>query len=139
MSDETKTIETLRARLAAVEAENADLREQLEDAQDALAISEDRAAAALAGDENALIPWEVVELRLENGWTTLKAWRKHRGMTLDQLATACGVTKGHLSEIERGLKGMSLGLRNRLAQALDAPRAALWEVDAAADHSAAAE
>jgi DNA-binding Xre family transcriptional regulator len=36
------------------------------------------------------------------GHTFIRAWRKHRDLTLEQLAENIGITHGHLSKIERG-------------------------------------
>ena len=34
--------------------------------------------------------------------TYIRAWRKHRGLTLESLAERIGVTAGNLSQLERG-------------------------------------
>ena len=48
----------------------------------------------------------------------IRAIRRQRGMTLDELASACGLDKGHLSRVERGEKGPSVATLVQLAQAL---------------------
>jgi len=48
----------------------------------------------------------------------IRAIRRQRGMTLGELAAACGVDKGHLSRVERGEKGPSVATLVQLAQAL---------------------
>lgn len=53
-----------------------------------------------------------------NGASPLRAWRRHRGLTLDGLAATVGVTKGYLSQIENGRKSGTLDLGRRLAAAL---------------------
>lgn len=43
--------------------------------------------------------------------------RKKRGLTLDQLASACGVSRSMLSQIERGRANPTLAVTLRIAQA----------------------
>lgn len=43
--------------------------------------------------------------------------RKQRGLTLDQLASACGVSRSMLSQIERGRANPTLAVTLRIAQA----------------------
>ncbi len=86
----------------------------LEDADDSAAI--DRAwADDAAGDT---VPGDVVKAIL-NGGSPLRAWRKHRGLTLASLAAQAGVSRGYLSQIENGHKAGALDLFRRLAAALD--------------------
>jgi transcriptional regulator with XRE-family HTH domain len=47
----------------------------------------------------------------------LRRWRKENDVTLAALASEVGVTPSHLSEIERGLNGVSLALSKRLSKA----------------------
>ncbi len=68
-----------------------------------------------AGDT---VPGEVVHAILD-GAPPLRAWRRHRGLTLDALAARVGVSKGYLSQIENGRKSGTLDLVRRLAAALD--------------------
>ena len=86
----------------------------LEDAADSAAIewawAEDAAGETVSG--------EVVKAILDGG-SPLRAWRKHRALTLDALAERVGVSKGYLSQIENGRKPGTLGLFRRLASALD--------------------
>lgn len=63
------------------------------------------------------------------------AVRMHRlshGLTLDQLATAAGVTKSYLSKVERGKSSPSIAIAMRIAQALDVDAA---EIFAASEES----
>jgi transcriptional regulator with XRE-family HTH domain len=48
----------------------------------------------------------------------VKALRKLKGLTVDDLANAVGVNKAHVSRIERGLKMPSIATMARLASAL---------------------
>ena len=82
--------------------------------------SEDRAAIERAVRENAAgetVPGEVVHAILD-GAPPLRAWRRHRRLTLGALAARVGVTKGYLSQIENGRKSGTLDLVRRLAAAL---------------------
>lgn len=57
----------------------------------------------------------------------LRALRKGRGYSLDELAARTDVTKGFLSLVERGLRVPSISTLLKLAQALDVPLRALLE------------
>jgi len=47
--------------------------------------------------------------------------RDERNMSLADVANASGISKGHLSSIEHGLIGMTIGTVERLAKALELP------------------
>lgn len=55
----------------------------------------------------------------------VRALRLRRGLTLDQLATHAGLSKGHLSRFERGEKTVSIAALMRVAQALHTSVASL--------------
>lgn len=57
--------------------------------------------------------------------TFIRAWRRHRGLTLEQLASRLSVTASHLSMLERGLRPYSQELLEALAQALATDAASL--------------
>jgi len=87
----------------------------------ALEDAADIAAIGCAWDEDAAgetVPGEVVNAMLD-GATALRAWRLYRGLTLDALAARVGVSKGYLSQMERGRKPGTLGVFRRVADALD--------------------
>ena len=86
----------------------------LEDAEDCAAI--DRALGEYEAGE--AVSGEVVHAILE-GIPPLRAWRRHRGLTLDALAHRIGISKGYLSQIENGRKPGTLDLFRRLALVLD--------------------
>lgn len=89
----------------------------------ALEDAADVAAIARAWDEDATgetVPGEVVNAILD-GASALRAWRLYRGLTLDVLAERIGVSKGYLSQIEKGRKPGTLGVFCRLADALGVP------------------
>ncbi len=70
----------------------------VEDKTDALAAA--RAEQRRVKGEEYL-PSDMVDSILE-GESPLRAWRKHRGMTLEALSNAAGTRKAHLSQIENG-------------------------------------
>lgn len=52
--------------------------------------------------------------------------RLEKNMSLQALETACGVSKGHLSSIERGLVVMNVATAARIANALNVGMAELF-------------
>lgn len=50
--------------------------------------------------------------------TFIRQWRKHRGLTLDELGERVGMTGGNLSNIERGVTGYGQDTLEGLAEAL---------------------
>ncbi|WP_241241913.1 helix-turn-helix domain-containing protein [Sphingobium algorifonticola] len=69
-----------------------------------------------AGEE--YLPAEVLD-RIMNGESALRVWRKHRGMTLEQLAERTGARKSMLSTIENGKAQGKPSLWRALAEVLD--------------------
>jgi ribosome-binding protein aMBF1 (putative translation factor) len=99
----------------------------VEDYERLLDIAEDRADALaasaaeqrrLAGEE--YLPAELVD-RILSGENALRVWRRHRGMSLEELAQRCGTRKSHLSEIENGKAQGRPALWRALADALNVP------------------
>jgi DNA-binding XRE family transcriptional regulator len=87
----------------------------LEDAHDAATI-EDFYRRLVSGEEETF-PAEVAD-RLLAGEHPVRVLRSHRGMTLQQVADACGVTNAHISQIEKGKRSMSTELLKKMAEAL---------------------
>ncbi len=85
-----------------------------EDKSDALAAA-DAERRRVEGEE--YLPVELVD-RIMAGESALRIWRKHRGMTLDQLAGKAGIRKAFLSTIETGKARGAPGLWRALAEAL---------------------
>lgn len=56
----------------------------------------------------------------EDRWH-LTEWRKHRGMTLQQVADVVGMSVGHLSDLERGKRGLSGEVIRKLASVYGVP------------------
>lgn len=68
-------------------------------------------------DEESL-PMEAVEKML-SGVSPIRVWREQRNMTLDELASAVGKSKGYLSEIETGKKNGSISVVRSIANCLN--------------------
>ena len=96
-------------RVALPVAAAAAMAEILEDIEDA------GLYRARAGE--ATIPHEVVKA-IHKGVHPVRAWRTHRGLTLQQLAKAGRMPVGYLSEIETGKKPGSVAAYKSLARAL---------------------
>ena len=93
----------------------------VEDAEDAATYAEAKAA-----DDGVRIPHAVVFATLR-GSTRLRAWREHKGLTLQAVADAAGVSKPYVSQIEQGKRTGTAATLKRLAVALDIPLDALTE------------
>ncbi|MFW5833430.1 MAG: helix-turn-helix transcriptional regulator [Pseudomonadota bacterium] len=106
--DEADTVTITRA-------EYERLLELAEDALDLAAVDAHRAAEARG--EAMLLPLEVVD-RILAGEHPLRVIREHRGLSQVQLATAAGVGRSYLVEIEGGRKPGSADTLARLARAL---------------------
>lgn len=63
----------------------------------------------------------------------IRALRRRRTLTLEALAAAVGIHKGHLSRIESGQKAPSLATLEAIARALDAEMAELFGEKATPD------
>jgi antitoxin component HigA of HigAB toxin-antitoxin module len=87
----------------------------VEDAEDAAAYAE-----AVARDDGVRIPLAVVKAELA-GAHPVKAWREHRGLTLQALADAAGVSKPYVSQIEGGKRAGTAATLKKLAGALGVP------------------
>jgi DNA-binding XRE family transcriptional regulator len=75
------------------------LVEQYEERMD-IAAAERAEQRRLSGEEE-FIPFGMVKSVID-GENALRAWRKHRGLTQDQLATRANVRLSTVSEIETG-------------------------------------
>jgi antitoxin component HigA of HigAB toxin-antitoxin module len=98
------------------------VRELVEDAEDAA----DYAAAA-AQDDGVHYPAAVAHA-MADGASALKAWREHRGLTLQALADAAGLSRAYVSQIEGGKRTGSAATLKSLAGALGVPVGALIEL-----------
>jgi len=91
------------------------LLDLVEDKDDALVAEE---AAKRRGEGEEYLPVEMVD-RILDGENALRVWRKHRGMTLDELAGKAGIRKSFLSTIETGKGRGAPALWRKLAEALN--------------------
>ena len=87
-------------------------RQYLEDIEDD---ASRRAFEDSRGEES--LPSDMVNLLLD-GENPIRVSRRHRGLTLEVLATKVGVTKGFLSQIENGHRGPSVNVLKEIAAAL---------------------
>lgn len=91
------------------------LLEAVEDQAD-VAAAEKASLRAAAGEE--YVSADVVDSLLA-GENALRVWRKHRNMTLDDLAEKSGVRKSSISELENGKEIGRPAKWRALADALD--------------------
>lgn len=75
-------------------------------------------------DDGFRIPLAVVEAELA-GAHPVRAWREHRGLTLQTLADTAGVSKPYVSQIESGKRTGTAATLKKLARALGVPLDAL--------------
>jgi len=95
------------------------VREAVEDAEDVAAYKQ-----AVAEDDGLRFPAAVVHAELD-GAHPVRAWREHRGLTLQALADAAGVSKPYVSQIEGGKRAGTAATLKKLARALQVPLDAL--------------
>jgi DNA-binding XRE family transcriptional regulator len=68
---------------------------------------------------NSNLPQEVLEQLTIGKDNPIKVIRKHRGLTQGDLATAAGISRPYLTEIETGRKDGSIRALKSIAGALD--------------------
>ena len=95
------------------------VRERVEDAEAVAAY--DR---AVAKEDGFTIPAVVLRAELD-GRHPVRAWREHRGLTLQALADAAGVSKPYVSQIEGGKRAGTAATLKKLAKVLRVPLDAL--------------
>jgi antitoxin component HigA of HigAB toxin-antitoxin module len=95
------------------------VKEMVEDAEDAAAYAD-----AVANDDGVRYP-AAVACAMADGAHPVKAWREHKGLTLQALAEAAGVSKPYVSQIEGGKRAGTAATLKKLAAALDVPLGAL--------------
>ena len=88
------------------------VRDAIEDAEDAMALGR-----AMRDDDGVRFPNEVMK-DIIAGASRLRAWRKHRGMTVQALADAAGLSKAFVSQIESGKRTGTTDSLGKLAAAL---------------------
>lgn len=97
--------------------------ELIERAEDAAAV-----AAYRKTRKEEAFPAELLDQMLA-GETPLRVWRRHRGMTQQELANKIGISKSHLSEVESGKSEFSLSTLRKAAKAMDIDPASLFVLD----------
>lgn len=95
------------------------VKDFVEDAEDAATYAD-----AVAEDDGARIPFAVVKAEL-GGVHPVRAWREFKGLTLQTLATAAGVSKAYVSQIEAGKRAGTAATLKKLATGLGVPVAVL--------------
>lgn len=96
------------------------IREAAEDAEDLADLERfDR------DDDGVRIPHAIVKATRIDGVHPLRAWREHKGLTLQALAEAAGLSKPFVSQIEGGRRTGSAATLKKLARALGVPVGAL--------------
>lgn len=75
---------------------------------------------AKRNDDGLRIPSDIVFREL-GGENSVKLWREHRGLTVDMLATASGISKAYLSQIENGKRHGTMRVMKAIAKSLEIP------------------
>lgn len=88
-------------------------------------LADARAVTLAAAGGGTYLPAHVVDAILDDGEHPIRAIRKWRGMTLDQLAVSVGVGKSQLSKIENQQRNGSIDVYRDIADALEVPIDAL--------------
>ncbi|WP_027666320.1 helix-turn-helix domain-containing protein [Rhizobium leguminosarum] len=89
-----------------------------DDYQDLVDVSDARAAKARIDAGEETWPEDVVKALIA-GEDPVRVFRKHRGMSIKELAEKSGLSQPYLSEIETGKKEGSLDALRSIASALD--------------------
>lgn len=97
------------------EHEYAALLEAADDAADIEAVRAFR--RLLAAGEEEWLPADLVE-RILAGENPVRVWRRHRGLSGQELAEKAGISQPYLSEIETGKKEGSVSAMKQIAEAL---------------------
>lgn len=91
-------------------------RRLLDAAEEAEDMALYREAKAMPNEET--FPSDVVN-RILDGGHPVKVWREYRGLTQDQLASASGLSKPYISQIEAGKRTGTLESLQAIARVLD--------------------
>ena len=68
-------------------------------------------------DTHSGVPSEVVDLAFDNGWSALRAWREHLGMTQNDVAAKLGISQAAYSQHENS-STLRSATRAKIAAAL---------------------
>ncbi len=86
--------------------------ESLDDVRDYDAVNK-----ALSSGGEELVPADIAD-QLINGENPVRVWRKHRGLSLSELAAVCKLTPAAVSQIETGKRSPSIEKIKAIAAAL---------------------
>ncbi len=89
----------------------------------------DRAMVELERGEDEVVPEAVAQRLLAGDEHPMRVWREHRGLTQEALATAAGVGKSYISQLEAGSKSGSVDAMRRIAAILEVDIEDLLPVD----------
>jgi len=78
----------------------------------------DAVKKALTSGSEELVPSDVAD-QLLNGENPVRVWRKHRRLSVSQLAAACELTPAAVSQIENGKRSPSIQKLKAIAAALN--------------------
>ncbi len=84
---------------------------------------------AKRNDDGFYIPHAIVKRTIMGGESAVKAWREHRGLTVEALAAIAGISKPYLSQIENGKRHGTMRVMTSIAKALGVPLDVLAEVE----------
>ena len=70
-------------------------------------------------EDQTLIPHEVVELHITEGYSPLRAWRMFKKMTQKSVATRVGITQAAYSQMEKPESRPHAATLEKIANALD--------------------
>ena len=96
----------------------ADYQRLLELAEDQADIAAAERADRRREEGEEYVPFELID-SIINGENALRAWRKYRGLTQDQLADKASVRKATISELESGKAQGKPAVWRALAEVLD--------------------
>jgi DNA-binding XRE family transcriptional regulator len=68
-------------------------------------------------DEEVLIPHEVIRGTVQHGWSLIKAWREHLGLTQSEMAERIGVSQSAFAQMESPEANPRIATLKKIAQA----------------------
>ncbi len=99
------------------------VKDLVEDAEDAADFEH-----AVAEGDGVRYPAPVA-LAMADGVHPVRAWREHRAMTQDQLASAAGVSKPYVSQLEGSKRTGTAATLRKIARVLEVPLEALLPLE----------
>jgi transcriptional regulator with XRE-family HTH domain len=68
-------------------------------------------------DKESTLPLEVSRISILEDKTLAQAWRKHLGLTQDEVSKRLGISQAAYAQMERRENGLGYATRQRLAEA----------------------